>query len=300
MKNILLATVLYKSPYFENFLKDLLTSIKNQSQQNFTMLFFLDNIEQWQVQSIIEILLPQQNHCFIQNTDRLDPSRIRQELINYAYRNHFDTLIFCDSDETLFPNRIESTMSAMNDDIDFCFCNTVLTDDKLKPVDGHGFYDFRDIPKNIEDITPILSKNFIGLGNLAINLKKKTLYELDPQTLAYDWFIATHMLINGWHGIQIQECLGTYRQHNHNYIGGNFVLNSHTLNLGISVKKRHYQYFSSYDPRFVKMYEEILEVEQYVLQNKEKYIRIINTNFDPKKMCWWENIKTLQEIWQWI
>lgn len=297
---VLLATVVYPTFYFHNFLTSLVNSIKNQTCQNFSTMFFLDNIHQSQVDQIISAILSKEKYFCIQNTDFIAPCHIRQTIINYAYEHNFDLLIFCDFDEILFPNKIKKTISLMHCNVDFSFCNTLLTDHNLKPIDQKSFFDHKDIPNKINNITPIISKNFIGLGDLTIKLKKTTLYKLTPKTLAYDWFIATHMLLEHWRGIQIKECLGSYRQHDHNYIGGNFILNPTKLTLGISVKKQHYKYFSNYDNRFKNMYSKILEVEEYVAKNENKYIKIVNKYFVPQKMCWWENIKTLEEIKQWI
>lgn len=300
MKKILLATVVYQTPYLETFLKDIVTSIKNQTQQNFLTMFFLDKIPKSHIQEIIDQFLPKSKTIFMHNTRDLNPSNIRQEIINYAYDNNFDVLFFLDFDEILFPTKIEETMLYFQQGSDFCFCNTLLTDHLLNPIDGTSFFDKKNIPNYIQNIEPILSKNFIGLGDLAIRLSKKSIYKLKVETFAYDWFLATHMLLNHWNGIKINKCLGTYRQYSHNYIGGLFTLSHKNLLLGISVKKEHYRYFSHYDLQFVAMYEKILEVEKYIHKNMEKYIKIINNNFDPTSMCWWENIKTLEEIKQWI
>lgn len=300
MKNILLATVIYETPYLENFLKDIAISIAKQTQQNFLTMFFLDNISESCVQENIKPFLSENKYIFTHNTQGLNPSEIRQEIINFAYENNFGILIFSDFDEFLFPFKIEETMHYFRNDIDFSFCNTLLTDYELNPINEGGFFDKKNIPNNIQDIKPILSKNFIGLGDLALNLSKKSIYKLEAKTLAYDWFLATHMLLNNWNGVKINKCLATYRQYSHNYIGAYFTLSPKNLALGISVKKEHYQYFSQYDLRFNIMYQEILEVEKYIQKNMEKYIKIINQNFDPTTMCWWENIKTLEEIKQWI
>lgn len=300
MKKILLATVIYQTPYLETFLKDIVTSIKNQTQQNFLTMFFLDKIPKSHTQKIVHQFLPKSKTIFVHNTRDLNPSNIRQEIINYAYENDFDILFFLDFDEILFPTKVEETILYFQQDVDFCFCNTLLTDHLLNPINGKGFFDDKDIPKRIQNIDSILSKNFIGLGDLTIRLSKKSIYKLKVETLAYDWFLATHMLLDHWSGIKIDKCLGTYRQYNYNYIGGLFTLSPKNLLLGISVKKEHYKYFSHYDPLFSIMYKEILEVEKYIQKNMEKYIKIINQNFNTQTMCWWENIKTLEEIKQWI
>lgn len=301
MKKILLATVIYPTSYFELFLKDIILSMRNQSYQDFSVLFFLDKVSSTLVKPIIEAYdLSQKNIFYLQNTSNLTPSAIRQNIIDFSYENKYDMLFFCDFDEILFPQKIEKTILYMQDRFDFSFCNTLLTDSLLAPINGEGFLDKKKIPSIVQTIFPILEKNFIGLGDLAINLKKKDLYKLSAKTYAYDWFIATHMLLNRWKGIKIEECLGSYRQHDLNYVGGNFKLTTQNLSLGIKVKKQHYKYFCVFNNIFKSLLDEILKTECYVLKNREKYIKIINDNFSTEKMCWWENIKTLEEIKPWI
>lgn len=301
MKKILLATVIYPTSYFDLFLKDVILSIRNQSYQDFSVLFFLDKVSLTLVKPIIEAYeLSQKKIFYLQNTSNLTPSTIRQNIIDFSYENKYDMLFFCDFDEIIFPQKIEKTLLSMQDCFDFSFCNTLLTDSLLVPINGEGFLDKKKIPSVVQTIFPILEKNFIGLGDLAINLKKKDLYKLSPKTYAYDWFIATHMLLNGWRGVKIEECLGSYRQYDLNYIGGNFKLTTQNLSLGIKVKKQHYRYFYVFDNIFKSLLDEILKTERYILKNRKKYIKIINDNFSAETMCWWENIKTLEEIKPWI
>lgn len=303
MQHIILASVLYPTASFNIFLIDLLGSIKNQTYKNFSIIFFLDGIEETQVNSIVEELKLDQNIFFKKcRANTLTPAQIRNEIIKFAYHLSCDILIFCDFDEKIFPSRIEETLYHFKKDITFTYCNAYLTDENFNSLNGETLFQNKKIPNQVKDINPILKRNFIGMGGLALRLKNLSLDKLNVSSdiLVFDWFLATFMLLNNWKGKKITNCLVYYRQHNNNHVGANKIIDKMKLHLGIQVKKSHYKYFSQYDQRFLLLYHEICELEKYTQRNIDKYIKIINTYFNPNTLCWWEDIKTLEEIQQWI
>lgn len=306
MKKILLASVIYPTPLLETFIRDLLSSIKSQTFTNFEILLFLDGIKEKSISNIVKSFdLRQKINYIMSEINTLSPSCIRREILNFAYSQNFDILMFCDFDEAITKERVEFTLSFMQKhNADFSYCNAYVTNKDLIPLENGNltFFSNKEIPKCINSIYPILKKNFIGLGGLTLNLKKRLTYNLENQhnILAFDWFLATLMLLDHWKGFKIEKCLVFYRQHEQNYIGTNSMLNEKTLNLGILVKKMHYTYFSKKNHIFLPLLQQIIETEKYIAKNKDKYIRIINTNFNNKRLHWWENIKTLEEIKQWI
>lgn len=302
-QHILLSTVLYPTKHFNSFSTTLFDSIKYQEYKNFSLLLFLDGVEFQEINPILNQFKFSQNVILLRcDTGELTPSQIRQKIINFAYEHFFDILIFCDFDEKITLDRIKHTIHLISKGNDFTYCDAYITDTDFNIEKNTTLFHLKNIPMHLKRIDPILERNFIGMGGLAIKLNKMDLYNLyvPNDILIFDWFIATHMLLNQWKGEKIKKCLVYYRQHNNNHIGANTKLDHAKLQLGIQVKKRHYLYFSSFSPVFSRLYDDILLLEQYILKNEEKYIKIINENFNTKKMCWWENIKTLKEIEQWI
>lgn len=300
------AVVLYPSIHFEIFLKDCLDSIAQQSLKDSSLYLFYDGLNPIQEEEVKEVCSELNlNPAFIhkQPLGVLSPSQIRHQIITFALEKKFEILIFSDFDERVDLNRLELTLPIL-ETYDFAYCNAYITDfnhQKLHPQDLHTLL---KIPSTITDIAPIVDKNFVGLGSLAINLRRyrnKHPKTLSP-TLAYDWFLTTHMLLCNLKGSSIHSSFTQYRQHSHTYIGIGKPLNLQTLDLGLEVKLNHYAHFSSLAPIFKNRFKQIQELKAY-LNNKqriENYIKIVNHHFNPLQMSWWENIKTLQEIQKWI
>lgn len=302
---ILWATAIYSTPMFNTFLYDFLHSLEAQTQHKFDLLFFLDCIPKEVIVKNIQNfnnLAKKKYFLLEQSSAVLSPQEIRVLLLKKAQQLDYDLLIFSDFDEISETNRVEETLKQINHHDVFYFNSFVSTNFHLERNTPSHFYLDKQIPKYINSHMSILDKNYIGMGNIAFIVKKIPFNQLEvpSQIIAFDWFLATWLLLNNFHGMRIDNTLNSYRQHQDSFIGIGEQLCQQKLILGISVKKEHYKYFLHYDPLFSIMYQEILEVEKYVQKNMEKYIKIINEKFDSNTMCWWENIKTLEEIKQWI
>lgn len=307
MPRILWAVVLYPSIHFDTFLKDCFASIASQSCKDFTLYLFYDGLDQIQQEKVKQTCHSLDlNPTFIhkQPLGVLNPSQIRHQMISFSIENNFEILIFSDFDEKVDSNRLEFTLPAV-EDYDFAYCNAYITDFNHQKLHTQDLHTLLKIPSTITEPTPIIDKNFVGLGSLGINLARygnqhpKTL----PDTLAYDWFLATHMLLCRLKGRSIPLSFTKYRQHSNAYIGIGKPLNPQTLHLGLQVKLNHYAHFAQYASIFQDRLNQMRDLESYLANDKqsmEKYIKIINNHFHPLEMSWWENIKTLKEIQEWI
>lgn len=298
------ATVFYPTRFFEKFFFESLGSIKNQTYQEFTLLIFLDNIEKdielriknFFFDTKIKILF------FYQPKIPLDTCQIRQFLINKSIESGADLLVFSDFDEIVDSNRLENIMQQIQD-FDFSYHSCYITDFNLKKLLPVDIQSLKNIPDQIDDFKILLDKNFVGLGALSLNLKKNfKIFQAPKDIKAYDWFLATKFLLENKRGILIKNSFTHYRQHPESYVGINRPLDNYSLQLGLQVKIAHYRYFRKFHPLYEAKLQEIEELELFLksVENKQKYITIINTHFDPTFLCWWENIKPLKEISQWI
>lgn len=307
MSKILWSVVLYPSTHFDIFLKDCFEGIASQTFKNFSLFLFYDGLDQIQQEKVKQACQTLNlNPIFIhkQLLGAIHPSQIRHQIITFAIENDFEILIFSDFDEMVDSNRLELTLPAL-EDFDFAYCNAYITDFNYQKLHSQDLHTLLKIPNSITNVTPIIDKNFIGLGSLGINLKNYANKHLKtlPHTLAYDWFLATYMLLCNLKGKSISLSFTKYRQHSDTYIGIGRPLNPQTLHLGLQAKLNHYAYFSQYAPIFQIRLGQMIALENYLGGNKqtiEKYIKIINEHFNPLEMNWWENIKTLEEIQQWI
>lgn len=266
------------------------------------MFLFLDCIDKAHIKSYLTQLKGKKLFFDSQKSFNLTPAQIRHHILQYAYRQKYDLLIFMDFDEITDINLIESHIKQI-DKYDFGFHDFFITDFNLKLIQKDSFFVKKNIPNKIKSPQNILQKNFIGLGGTSIKPSSvfKNNFSLPQYPIyAYDWFLFTYMLLHQCRGIQIKDTFAYYRQHKESFTCITQQLTPQLLNLGLKVKKTHYLHFSIFSNIFKAQYHEILKLEQYLQQNQEKYIKIINQNFSPATLCWWENIKTLKEIKQWI
>lgn len=303
---VLWATSIYPTPMFDIFLKDHLETINNQTHRDFDLLLFLDCISQDTIKKEVRKYANLQKikiHYLAQKTNILNPMEIRQKLLSFAYDWGYELLILSDFDETMDANRFEETIKQIGD-FDFSFSSFYIVDSRLQKLEDEDFHKKCKTPKMVLDIFPVLDKNFIGLGNMSIKINNPLFSTIKNLKLnncyAFDWLIATFMILNGLKGIRIDDTFVNYRQHQDSYTGIFKPLSTKTLDLGVRVKKMHYNFFRKSHTLFDVKHQEIIELEKYLLKNKDNYIKIINQHYNPTMLCWWENIKTLQEVKQWI
>lgn len=307
MPKILWAVVLYPSIHFDTFLKDCFRSIASQSLRDFTLYLFFDGLEEVQQEKVKQVchsLDLNPTLFYKQSLGALNPPQIRHQIISFSIENDFEILVFSDFDEMVDSNRLELTLPAL-ETYDFAYCNAYITDFYHQKLHAQDLHTLLKIPSDITELAPIIDKNFVGLGSLGINLARygDKHPKIPPRTLAYDWFLATHMILSHLKGKSISLSLTKYRQHSDTYIGIGRPLNPRTLHLGLQAKLSHYDHFSQYLPIFQDRLKQMLELENYLRkgnQSIEKYIKIVNEHFNPLEMSWWENIKTLKEIQAWI
>ena len=305
MKKILYASAIYPTKFFDTFLRDTLATLTHQTYKTFDILLFLDCVGESTLKPAINHLRSHINgevFTLGQSTPTLNPTQIRLTLIKEAYKRGYDYVFFGDFDETSDLNRIQATLEQIGD-FDFGFTSFYPTDFSLRRLSDIDFHASRHTPATISYPLALLDRNFVGLGTLALSLKKPLPLDGDISHIkAFDWFLGTLMLLHGFQGKRIEGTFLNYRQHTESYVGMDRPLDEHSLKLGLEVKKAHYAHFSSYDGLFEARLEELLKLDIYLSnkKNQVKYIQIVNENFDPKQMCWWENIKTLKELEKWI
>ena len=299
MSKTIYGTVIYHCKQFDLFMNDYLESVFNQTYSDFDLLLVLDDIEVSKVKKYVDKYNTMDKKVHIQSfTQQLTPIELRKKLIDIAYEMNADILIFSDFDETVASNRVEEVVGNIND-YAFAFNDFYIVDKNLKKLSEKSFFSTRKIPQELTQYTDILSFNFIGLGSLAINLKKfdydKLEFPKDVQAL--DWYIASKVLISDCKGITLYNTYANYRQHEDSFVGFNFQLDKKKLRQGLNVKLIHYGYLKKYNEVFENLYNEILELKQYIQSaGEEKYIQMVNSKYDTSKFCWWENIKIKKEV----
>ena len=213
MKKIALVSFIYSSA--SKYFSDLIASLNSQTNQNFEVIFFNDNIE------TPEILFQKLNLNFkIIKLNKKTPFENRIEGLKRLVALDYDFYIFQDCDDTLTSNRVETVCNLLKkykfvvNDLDIINENSILIDSLIwkNRFSNNSLFSFENL----------IEYNFVGFGNSAITCDLLN-YIGDPPKinfLAADWFVFFSILKNSQvNAYFTSDCATIYRQHSQNSIG---------------------------------------------------------------------------------
>ena len=298
---IAVAAVIYNCIKIDVFIDDYFESLKKQSNSNFIYILFLDGVEESKIINFIR----RHNICdskffFFHNNHSLSPADIRKKIISIAYDLNVETLIFSDIDDIYTVNRVENVCENIENN-SFVFNDFFIVDSDLKKLYKKSYYELVNCDLNLQTNLPILRKNYIGLGSIALNLCCFPFNKIDfPSYIqAFDWYLVTFVLLSGGSCSFLENTYAYYRQHDNSFIGSFNELNMQRLNLGIQVKLNHYNALKEFNNDYKFLYDQFNKLKSYLsLNGGTDYIKIVNKRFNGKFLCWWQNILTLDEIYE--
>jgi hypothetical protein len=176
--------VTFVYPGITNKFKRFIYSLNNQTNQNFDVIIFLNNLIKLTISSKkLKVKLIKLNSGIIKS---------RFEMIKHLKKTNYKYIIFQDADDTMSPNRIEITNNELKknnvvvNDLDVIFSRN-----KIK-----NYFSKRIKNKTILSAKDILNYNFMGMSNTAI--RKKCLDEISiPKRFnieIFDWYFWTVIL----------------------------------------------------------------------------------------------------------
>lgn len=290
--------VLY--PGIEDYLDDYFFSLNSQTYKHHDIWIFNDGLDKMLVKMYIDKY--NKLNVYLKNLDNsYTPAEIR-ELAIKTIKNKYDYLIFTDADDYFSSNRIEESINKLQN-YDFCYNDMILVNNKGERLTQNTYFENKDNPINVNNFNQLVSKNFCGLSNTAINLRTINLdfLKIPKNLIAVDWWIFSLLLIKGYVGCFVNNTFTYYRQHSTNTVGGLCKVNEKQLFRGLYVKKEQYNLLLEDNPsKFNIIIEEelnnILILEKKI--NERTYLEnyITHVNRENKEFMWWENIK-LQERW---
>ncbi|MGM0609434.1 MAG: glycosyltransferase [Candidatus Muiribacteriota bacterium] len=279
----------YLPQYFE--------SINNQNDKNFDLILYLDGVSESEISLLNTFDI---NLFFIQSSKKMSPEKIREFCINEIIKRDYGILIFTDCDDFYSENRVEETKKCL-EKYDFCFTEIFLVNQNGIKTKKTSFFKNKNIEEIVFTIKPLINKNFIGLSNSAINLKKMDFSDffIPENIVAVDWWIYLYLLNKGYKGKFLSNVYTYYRQHNNIIIGGEQKIDKNTFLRQLNIKKNFYENFSKINKTFIKEIKDLEKLDK-VLKNNcyllTKYLKYINNN--SNEFLWWENInlKILEEL----
>lgn len=273
-------TVVYPQalPYF----KDVCHSAMQQTRQDFDLIVVNDGCD-------TAVL---REHLAGLNATILDaagtPTQNRQQGINYARKQNYKYIFFCDADDTFSANRFERTFTEFkNSNADIIVCNLNIVDETLNPIINSYFS--KELPENQWiDGNFIKDKNIFGLSNTALRLDALQTEINIPETPIVDWYLFTILINNKLKARYITEPLVNYRQHNTNMIGINQhdlnsfrkMANLKNLHYKLLVKSGYHQYEDLYNKSKLLQNLSDIEITNIIKQQLAKH----------NQPLWWQVI----------
>lgn len=292
MKNCSTAILTTVYPAVEKYLPFFCSSLFHQTNQRFHVVLVNDGINELSIfnncfpKNRLTILKPGNN--FIQN---------RLIAISYAKKQGYQKIIFADADDLFSLNRVEVVSSLIEKYP--IVVNEIDLIDETGNLLVENYFTKNINPEKTYDFYFIENKNFIGLGNTAVQSAIIPDVLNIPETLKMpDWYFFYKMLRqNNIKAFFTNQAKTLYRQHAENLIGLKEITKKR-IELGLAVKQNHYKNLINIFPDLETKLNEIEKTAYYYYAsktNKERYINTIkklNLNFP----LWWEEIKTLNEL----
>jgi hypothetical protein len=285
--NVIVVCFIY--PLIKDFLNDFFESIKNQSYRNFDLLIFEDGFEgDYSNLNIKKIVM--------RNDSNLSIPEVRKHVIKYAINKNYDLLIFCDADDVMGADRIESIVNTHTENKDkygFYYNDLFLLDSREDVFKGM-------LPEEITEFSDLEDYNFIGMSHTALNIYlTKNIWEnlpVNDRIIAFDWYMHSYLLIKGFKGRKV-DTTTYYRIYDENTAGLPDILNEASLKQGIQVKSVHYEMMSRFDKKFKEKEKKIKQLKEYLEDNPERIKNYVQNTYinRTKFVFWWQNIRLLEE-----
>lgn len=211
MKKVAILTTIF--PMKELYINDFFHSLENQTYKNFDIIVVNDGYK-----NLLKFIKKYSNLNIIEIKSTDTPAKNREFGINYCISKGYDTLIFGDSDDYFSNNRIEYSITLLND-------NNIIVND-LTLVNNSGIYCKYYLSNRLDNNSKISyefikDKNIFGLSNTAINLNILDNVIFEKDLIAVDWYLFKKLLQEGNNGIFTNKIETYYRQYENNLTGLN-------------------------------------------------------------------------------
>ena len=280
----MLFTVVY--PQAIKYFSDFCTSAVTQSNKDFDVLIINDGCER----NILCDFLTNLNYTIIDAAG--NPSKNRQQGINYARQNGYKYLVSCDVDDTFSPGRIGDTIKLLStNEYDILVCNLNIVNESLHPL-IKDYFSFEIPGDKLIDKEFIRDKNIFGMSNTAIKLQSLKNDISIPDTPIADWYLFTMLLDKGLTAGYVNQSYVNYRQYDANLIGIN-CFDVSTFKRLANYKYCHYKLLVE---NGFEDYKSLLYESEKLLTVSDKRIETIISKQleDHKQPLWWQIISNNQ------
>lgn len=287
-------------PEGEKYLVDFFTSLNNQTDKNFDLWVGLDRFPKDSLQSYLseELFV-----TYVKRESGESNISMRQRALEGMIQ-HYQAIIFVDSDDILVPSRIAAARSAMKyADVYAC---------AMKIIDERG-YDLGitfQKPEGSSIDTLIPRFNIFGMSNTCYTSEiLKKCQPFPPNSVLLDWFVATRAWGNNATLVFDPSVQMMYRQHSLNTARVIPPFTKTQIKRSTELVLQHY----------VLVLEKITELpdsKRFLIENAQKYVEIFyhsviqspdmfekyirRLNDLPEHHIWWSCVAhpDLEDIWR--
>lgn len=274
---VVFGTVVYKAAL--KFKEEFIQTINQQDTLAFDVFILNDNLEEEEVSCLVQEI--NREVVSIKGKENSSVPELRIQLIEECKKLGYDLLVLGDFDDTISENRISSVISNFDSEYTFFYNELYYMNTNTKF--------FNSLPNTIQDITPILECNFLGLSNTAINLRNLDMDLITTlkfkQTQTFDWMLYSVLLLQGHKGKKIFCGYTNYRIYDQNIAGETKVTRENLLK-EVSLKTEHYYMLKDLDIRYYDLYDFYNNIqssfEEYLLEDLS-----LSPNIEG---YWWGNL----------
>ena len=261
-------------PGCEPFLADYLRSIREQTDQNFSIMLLNDGVKGADTK-VIENLIGFGLEIL---SGAGSPANNRVKLINRCIDAGFKKIIFSDVDDVMAPNRAEVVNSLLERH------DLVVNDLHLISENGEVIrpevVSSRLGNQRAFEFEDLVEKNFCGMTNMSFCAPISGEIRVPRHAVAVDWLIASQLLLNGRQGLFTSSTTTGYRQHSGNVAG---IGASHNLVKIDKVRKAHFEFLRARYPR-----DERVQIASARERQRASDLVGATVCLEDKNKLWWE------------
>jgi len=288
-------TIIY--PAMAGFLHEYLQCIQDQTFKDFDLIIIND-----QFPSEIETPLKKIGIPFYIFPFSNSPQKNRLFGMKTSYEMGYDIVICSDSDETMYPDRIEKNIAYFSRNRE----KKIVYNNSVGQEDGHYFDLYY---KDIIELEDNIDFNVLGYG--ALNLRRElipfVLQHANEKVMAFDWWLGLVYLLNSGSVEVLKDARNNYRSHPGNFIGPVFEIQKDNIKKGINVKKILYAEMINYCQKndfkrevdlFRWKLNEVIEIEGFIKKYSiEYYTELVKQYFkDAKRIYWWQDVVPIRKV----
>lgn len=278
-------------PGIDKYLNDYISSLKNQTYQDFDILIANDGFSD--LRSTFEA---NSFHCKsfdVKGTVSLN----RRSIIRHAMEMGYQKLVFTDCDDMFEKNRLE-VVNGLLDNSAVVVNDLDISDENGMDIKAKYFSRRFSEAAKINEKT-IITGNIMGLSNTAVRVE--ALNDLPALTkgdsIAFDWYLWACVFHLGNEAHFTSKTTTKYRIYGNNTAGLPQALNESNVLKGIKVKQQHYKLMSQFNSSYAELYSNFIDLSNKWTNNawRNDYIGALIENAIDNHM-WWENIRPPSEV----